>query len=243
MEQRNELLRQMKLTERQKKGDVQHLLSRSFSRKSIPAITPLSPPGEVTLAVPQFSFGQPQVPSSTVGGANAPQPIVELVEVDTVSIEELSVEPRIPGGQLIDLSTPNPPPVSGDKQSSSDPIPGRRSPSQTSTPSSKSGSQKASPPVSNGGGRRTTPPSKTGSHKASPPRRMRKDSGSSSSDDSSPEEQSVRTPLLDDGTPPPVVLPMNTQPSIKRYDEMFNDKTGEDEIPLGGTADSFNNQP
>ena len=247
MEQRNELLKQMKLTERQKKGDVQHLLSRSFSRKSIPTFAPLSPPGEVTLAVPQF----PQVPPIRVGEAvNTSQPIAEVEEEDVVSIDELSVEPRIPGGQLIDFSSPHPPTGTNDKQSPPDPIPTRHS-SHTSTPSSNAGSRKASPPtrtstpVSNGGGRRasrtSTPLSNAGSRKASPPKRERRDSDSSS-DDSSPEEQSVRTPLLD-GETPPIVLPVNTQPSIKRYDDMFNEREGEDEIPLGGTADSINNQP
>jgi hypothetical protein len=52
----------------------------------------------------------------------------------------------------------------------------------------------------------------------------------------------VRTPLLEHEVPP-IILPTITQPSIRRYDDMFSERVGEDEIPLGGTADSINNQP
>lgn len=257
MEQRNELLRQMKLSERQKKGDVQHLLSRSFSRKSIPAISPMSPPGEITLTVPQFPMMQTQAPPIRVGT----QPIAEE---DAVSIGELSVEPRLPGhgseggaGVLIDLSTePQPPAIEINAQSSpsrqlphprKDSIPNTRHSSHSSNVGSRKNSPptRTSTPLSNGGGRKnsrtSTPPSKRGSRKTSPPK---KENGDSSSDDSCPEEQSVRTPLLD-GEAPPIILPAtNTQPSIRRYDDMFTDRVGgEDEIPLGGTADTLNNKP
>lgn len=52
MEQRNEMLRNMRLSERQKKGDVQHLLSRSFSQRGFGNIQ--SPPADISIPVPQF---------------------------------------------------------------------------------------------------------------------------------------------------------------------------------------------
>lgn len=52
------MLKKMRMTERQKKGDIQHLLARSFSTKqmSIPAqsVAPNSPPGEISIPVPQL---------------------------------------------------------------------------------------------------------------------------------------------------------------------------------------------
>ena len=71
MEQRNEMLQRMRMTEKQKRGDVQHLLARSFSSRqmSIPAIppTPSSPPGEISIPVPQLRrvhFDHPPHPST-----------------------------------------------------------------------------------------------------------------------------------------------------------------------------------
>ena len=52
MEQRNEMLRNMRLSERQKKGDVQHLLSRSFSQRGFSNLQ--SPPADISIPVPQF---------------------------------------------------------------------------------------------------------------------------------------------------------------------------------------------
>ena len=52
MEQRNEMLRNMRLSERQKKGDVQHLLSRSFSQRGFSNLQ--SPPADISISVPQF---------------------------------------------------------------------------------------------------------------------------------------------------------------------------------------------
>ena len=55
MEQRNEMLQKMRMTDKQKKGDIQHLLAKSFSTRqiSIP-LTPTSPPGEISIPVPQL---------------------------------------------------------------------------------------------------------------------------------------------------------------------------------------------
>lgn len=238
MEQRNELLKQMKMTDRQKKGDVQHLLSRSFSRKSIPTLLmPSSPPAEISFAVPQL----PTQATPVRGGASlSTPPPPTIAEADeTVSIGELSVEPRVLGSrqergvELIDLSSPQPtveaysPPIEEDVPLEPAVIArGSDSPHET---------RRSSLPAGGGAPWRTTPPrSKT------PPKQERRDSDSSS-DDSCPEEQSVRTPLLDGEAP--ATLPVNTQPSIRHYDAMFAEKKGEDEIPLGGTADTLYNHP
>ena len=266
MEQRNELLRQMKQTERSRRSTMQHLLVKSFSRKEIPIFTPLSPT-DISIAVPQFP-----APQATVSQAT---PTKEAVtEGDALSIGELSVEPRLlgvaesepheprllgvtetkPRGQhLIDLSSPQPHdedktslPRSPQRRESA---PTRNHPHSSSPPLRASllshGSSKASLP-SHGSSKASLPsrgstPSKTSSRKPSPPTRVRKDSDSSS-DSSCPEEQSVRTPLLD-GEVPTVTLPVTTQPTIGSYDHMFTDGVAEDEIPLGGTADTINHQP
>lgn len=234
MEQRNEFLKQMKMTDRQKRGDVQHLLSRSFSRKSIPNFTPLnptSPPADITIEVPQFPIGGPAVTKSASPPTHA----------DNVSIGDLSVEPRVLGGaqggeqpldnknELIDLSSPSPP--SPDQEvvveiKASVPRDTPPPPKQYSAPF------KTSPPAGRRGSSPATPNHGVG--------RKRKDSGSSS-DESCPEEQSVRTPLLEGE--PATTLPVMNRPSIKHYDDMFAEKTEEEEIPLGGTADSLANQP
>ena len=65
------------------------------------------------------------------------------------------------------------------------------------------------------------------------------DDGSDS--DSDPEAQSVRTPLLE---LPPSAPPTQTR-SLKTYDNMFTKEQlqPEEEIPLGGTADTIVQQP
>lgn len=195
MEQRNEMLRQMKMSDREKRGDVQHILSKSFSRKSFASI-PLSSPAEVTIPVPTLSPNAQATPTRVT---------IREVSPEIQSIGELSVEPRVAGAaELIDLTTPSP-----------------------TTEQQRAGPTQAGPSLSN----------------TSHSKKTRRDSDSSS--DSEPEEQSVRTPLLEggEGGEAPATLPIMTQPSIKRYDDMFSERTGEDEIPLGGTADSLVNQP
>ena len=68
MEQRNDLLQKMRLTEKQKRGDVQHLLARSFSTRQMSVVRPSSdPPGEISIPVPQLPrihFDHPPNPSS-----------------------------------------------------------------------------------------------------------------------------------------------------------------------------------
>lgn len=237
MEQRNELLKQMKMTDRQKKGDIQHLLSRSFSRKSIPTFTPLSPTGGISIPVPQLAT------TPIRGGASKRSPsLPPMAEAEeTVSIGELSVEPRVLGkettgrGELIDLSTPQTH-LEEDvalhftdhtSQSSRGSTPLRRSTVPIANAS-------AAAPL------RTSPsPPEDYRDMKTPPRRQRNESDSSA--ESCPEEQSVRTPLLDGEAP--ATLPVNTKPSIKHYDAMFAEKVGDEEIPLGGTADSLINQP
>ena len=92
MEQRNEMLRNMRLSERQKKGDVQHLLSRSFSQRGFSGY--LSPPPNVSIPVPQF----PVPPTITEEEISSPKHFLKgAVEKDAVSIGELSVEPRVAG--------------------------------------------------------------------------------------------------------------------------------------------------
>lgn len=93
MEQRNEMLKNMRLSERQKKGDVQHLLSRSFSQRGFSGY--LSPPADVSIPVPAFpiptAINEEEDPSAE-HSSNDP------ASKDTVSISELSVEPRVAGG-------------------------------------------------------------------------------------------------------------------------------------------------
>lgn len=215
MEQRNEFLAQMKMTERQKRGDVQHLLSRSFSisHKLLPLTTPTSPPTDLSFPVPQL----PTQPLATHDGF-PPGP------TDAISIEELSLEPRVIGaGQLIDLSTPQLQHISRDEE-------GVELRPLDHAPPSDGG---LSPPK----GRSTSP-----KREATPPPRRARQNSDSSSDSSSPEKQSVRTPLLEgeEEVEGPPTLPILTEPSIKHYDNIFAEQ---DNIPLGGTADSLNNQP
>ena len=110
MEQRNQLLDQMKLTARQKRGDVQHLLGRSFSVGHAPPPSfqrSQSDVQEISIPVPHRRQTSP-----TTAIKQMTSPIAE--EEETVSIGELSVEPRVLGEprvaaeepvQLIDLSS------------------------------------------------------------------------------------------------------------------------------------------
>lgn len=188
------MLHQMKLTDRQKRGDVQHLLARNFSRRnmSIP-----HDEGDITIPVPQFPPTQQTSPSQEdLRKRKSVSPPEK-----TLSIGELSVEPRVLGGQLIDLSSPHPEAEAEAEEEETD------APKPAIQPSNLPTEQK--------------------------------DELSDTS--SEPEEQSVRTPLLEGEAP--TTLPVNTQPSIKRYDEMFSEQIREDEIPLGATADTILNQP
>lgn len=70
MEQRNEMLKQMRMTERQKKGDVQHLLARSFStRQMSTTLPPSSPPGEISIPVPRLPRVHFEHPPTSVSAA------------------------------------------------------------------------------------------------------------------------------------------------------------------------------
>ena len=241
MEQRNEFLKQMNMTDRQKRGDVQHLLSRSFSRKSIPTFTPLdpgSPPADITIQVPQFP------PYGGMGGGATNKSSTPPSHADNISIGDLSVEPRVLGGkveegdvrgkeELIDLSSPVPPLSPEDENITLHPAERKPSIPMTASPPNRYSAPLRTTPPAGGRGNSPTTPSHNGG-------RVRKDSGSSS-DESCPEEQSVRTPLLEGE--PATTLPVMNQPSIKHYDDMFAEKNGEEEIPLGGTADSLVNQP
>ena len=229
MEQRNEMLKHMRLTNRQKKGDVQHMLARSFSRKAIPVpTTPLSPPGEISIPVPQFPVAQ--------------SPFYQQTSIDGVSVGELSIEPRVAGSgtaltdmatlsptqsphsqpprthsptPLMELTTPTPPPPTMTVTSSStlDTLSPDKMLSlefEEEEVDTSNVLEAQSPP-------RGTPPRGDSFY-----RRTRKDS-SSSSGSSCPEDQAVRTPLLEgpEITTAPSTLPTNPQPSIKRYDDMF----------------------
>ena len=325
MEQRNELLKQLNMTDRQKKGDVQHLLSRSFSRKVMPE-APLSPPASISIPVPPLNTLLQQAGGGASGTTGSP-PTLTTGGEDIVSIEELSEEPRVLGSkgnqqeELIDLSSPSQPldssvlvtkratepaigsshpPQGTDAKRSSVPTipapyagsgaPWKTTPPPAAPPSALSPSceqdialhltepslvngsshsiapetkratepaigsshppqgtdatKRSSLPTSYAGGGapwKTTPPPAAAVERKSPSGKRERKVSESSSDDSCPEEQSVRTPLLDGEAPSN--LPVNVQPSIKHYDTMFTGKEGEDEIPLGGTADSLSHHP
>ena len=233
------MLKQMRLTNRQKKGDVQHLLARSFSRK-VMTVEPTSPSQEVSIAVPQI-YRSPTPPMHNPSNE-------EREKQDNVSIGELSTEPRIIGpsdnSHQLDPSSPLEIAASPDK-----PVRQRNSSSNQSseeihitsrsTPSPKHSTRHKSSPTGKSGSRESLqkPSSK----------QSRRDSLSSSDSDSCPEEQSVRTPLLDTpdapGTHVVTTLPTNSAPSIKRYDEMFAPKREEEEIPLGGSAENLVHKP
>ena len=101
MEQRNEMLKQMRLTKRQKRGEVQHLIARSFSRRAIDhLLPPSSPPGEISIPVPilhpTHTDTKPRSPS--------PSPNPDKKEgVDTISIGDLSLEPRAAGAAVVSI--------------------------------------------------------------------------------------------------------------------------------------------
>lgn len=212
------MLQQMNLTSRQKRGDVQHLLARSFSVKNLPPVPLGSPtagtgggdlPKEISFRVPQFAG--PGHPSSS---RKQPSSLPALVETaETVSIGELSVEPCVLGGgaeekeeeegeskgQLIGVSSPFHPVLEGEDF-----------PDEAGIASALKEEHRTS--------------------------RL-----SSSSSSSCTEEQSVRTPLLE--TDEPSTMPVLSKPGVKHYDQMFSEKPIEDEIPLGGTADNLTSQP
>lgn len=59
MEQRNEMLKKMRMSKKEKQGDIQHLLARSFSSRQMSVdqskpLIPSPPPGEISIQVPQF---------------------------------------------------------------------------------------------------------------------------------------------------------------------------------------------
>ena len=92
------MLHQMKMTDRQKRRDVQHLLARSFSVKNLPSSPLHSPtggglPGEIFIPVPQL----PRQSSSSKGQGVSLPTLQETAEEDIVSIGELSVEPGVAG--------------------------------------------------------------------------------------------------------------------------------------------------
>ena len=92
MEQRNEMLKKMRLSERQKKGDVQHLLSRSFSHRGFGGY--LSPPADVSIAVPAFpiptAVNEEEVPSAGHSSDDA-------AGNHAVSVSEVWVESQVDG--------------------------------------------------------------------------------------------------------------------------------------------------
>ena len=97
MEQRNEMLKQMRLTKRQKRGEVQHLIARSFSKRVID-LPPSSPPGEISIPVPILH------PSHSDSKARSPSPSPnpgQKVGVDVISIGDLSLEPRAVGTTVV----------------------------------------------------------------------------------------------------------------------------------------------
>jgi len=191
MEQRNEMLKQMRLTRRERRGEVQQLISRSFSRRHMSAD---SPPREISVPVPQAQSLEQRSHSSP--GVQAVSDVTKLS--DTVSVGDLSVEPRVAGLPRVHLDS------SGTEG-------GDMTTEEVLTPFPSAISQE------------------------------RRDSVSSS-DSSCPEEQSVRTPLLEEqlGTVKPPIIPRPS--TLHRYDEMFRGGS-EEEIPLGGTADTLVTQP
>lgn len=86
------MLQKMRMTEKQKRGDVQHLLARSFSTRqmSIPA-APSSPAGEISIPVPQLPrvhFDHPPNPSTAAA----------------LTLSDVTVETSN-GGNLIPMTT------------------------------------------------------------------------------------------------------------------------------------------
>ena len=225
MEQRNDMLKQMRLTNRQKKGDIQHLLARSFSRKAISMDT-VSPTKDISFSVPQL-YHSPT------------QPAQEETKMDQVSIGELSIEPRLIGdGALFDRKH-SPPPYEAAQGVTTPPQGVTTSPQGVTTPPPESEKvpsvQFAVDMQPSSSSRHSSPPAEEVTKKE------RKDSLSDSDSDS---EKSVHTPLLETKPNVPAsTLPTNSAPGIQKYDEMFAPKAMEaEEIPLGGSADNLLNQ-
>ena len=154
-----------------------------------------SPPREISIPVPQSQLLQPPTRSHSNPGPNLASNVTRLL--DTISVGELSIEPRVIGLTQVSVGSPG--------------TEGRDEPTAE---------EEDIPPVVS---------------------RQRKDS-SSSSDSSCPEALSVRTPLLDEqiGAVSPPIIPRPS--SLKRYDDIFRGGS-EEEIPLGGTADTLVSHP
>ena len=154
-----------------------------------------SPPREISIPVPQSQPLQPPARSHSNPGPNLASNVTR--PLDTISVGELSIEPRVIGLPQVSVSSPG--------------TEGRDEPTAE---------EEDIPPVVS---------------------RQRKDS-SSSSDSSCPEALSVRTPLLDEqiGAVSPPIIPRPS--SLKRYDDIFRGGS-EEEIPLGGTADTLVSHP
>lgn len=192
------MLKQMRLTTRQKKGDVQHLLARSFSRRD----TLLnSPSQELSFPVPQFQ----RSPSPTQTD--------DEKKTDQVSIDELSIEPRVIGP--------------GDGLSNG-------SPSKAGTTATLSPTD-----VIIDQSHLDVRSSRHSSPAEEAIKKERKESLSDSDSDDSVHTPLLETKPA----PQPSTLPTNVAPGIQKYDEMFAPKQSEDEIPLGGSAENLRNQP
>ncbi len=88
------MLKQMRLTRREKKGDVQHLLARSFSRRQFSTSSP-SPPRDIQIAVPPRLHEEPSIPEER----EREEEEAQRDEVGAVLIEELTMEPRVAGSR------------------------------------------------------------------------------------------------------------------------------------------------
>ncbi len=196
------MIKQMRLTNRQKKGDVQHLLARSFSRREIITV-PSSPPQDLTFAVPQFKY-------SLSPGENEKK-------ADQVSLDELSIEPRMIGPS--------------DAFSGDSPTRGI-----TTTTADVIIEQSSLQPIVSS--RHSSPVEEA-------TKKERKDSLSGSDTDSEKSAHTplLETKTSSGGGVAPTTLPTNSAPGIQKYDEMFASKRTEDEIPLGGSAENLHNQP
>ncbi len=224
MEQRNDMLKQMRLTNRQKKGDVQHLLARSFSRKAISMDT-MSPCKDITMSVPQLYH-------------SSSPPVQEETKIDQVSIGDLSIEPRLIGTSVDDDSTlvdrGSPLPYGAAQGVTTSPLGVTLSPQGVTTPPQ--------------GEKLSTVQFAVDIH-PSPlsevTKKEHKDSLSDSDSDSD-SDKSVHTPLLETKSSVSAsTLPTNSA-GIQKYDEMFGAKAMEDEgeVPLvGSSAEDLLNQP
>lgn len=113
MEQRNEMLKQMRLTRKERRGEVQHIIARSFSRRqlSIPRESSVpresSPPKDIQIPVPKITLTQShsQSQTQTQTGHSHSRASEPRDEVDLFSIGELSTEPRVAGMSPVPLDT------------------------------------------------------------------------------------------------------------------------------------------